>query len=101
MAFGDEDLDAIFSSGDPFAVLASFAVSGNTVQVYGQFTDGTGPTTLFGLTTEATDASITCRTSDIASVRSKMKVTIDTVQYTVERIEKSGAPGFSVVYLKT
>jgi hypothetical protein len=101
MAFGDDDLDAIFSADDPFSVLATFNVSGDELEVYGQFTDGTDNVNLYGVDIEAQRPSITCRQSDIATVRNKMSVTIDGTAYTVERIEKSGAPGVATVYLKT
>jgi hypothetical protein len=102
MAFGDEDLDAIFSSSDPFAVLAVFQIDVSTqVSVYGQFTAGTDETMLYGVAVEGQNPSIICRSSEITAVRPKMTVTISTVAYTVQRIEKSGAPGVATVYLKT
>jgi hypothetical protein len=104
MAFGDEDLDAIFSSSDPFAVQAIFTTvvgpPATTVTVYGQFTDASEGVQLFGVETQAAQPSFTCRTSEVTSVKPKMKVTISAVVYTVEKIEKVGT-GVSVVWLKT
>lgn len=102
MAFGDDDLDTIFSSTDPLAVLGTFDVGGTPLEVYGEFTGPTDETQLFGqVAVEASEPSFTCRTSDILTVRNKMSVTIaGEGTFKVERITKIGT-GVSLVYLKT
>jgi hypothetical protein len=101
MAFGDEDLDAIFSADDPFTVLATFDVNGDDLAIYGHFTDGTDAVNIYGVDIEAQSPSINCWQTEVADVRNKMSVEIESVTYTVTRIAKSGAPGIATVYLKT
>lgn len=101
MSFVDDDLAQIFSASNPLAVLAAFDPSGTNVEVYGLFTDGTDATVMYGVDVEAQNPSITCRQSDVSTVENRMKVTINSTQYTVERIAKSGSPGVTTVYLKT
>jgi len=93
---GDDDLDAIFASGD-FDEEATFS---NGLIVRGWFTDGSDATVMYNVAIEANKPSLICKTDDIASVRSRMTVTIRSVVYTAERIEKTGT-GVSVVHLKT
>jgi hypothetical protein len=101
MAFGDDDLTAIFSSSGAFTVLGTFDVSGSPLAVYGMFSAGSDANMLYGVEVEATDPSFTCKSSDVATVRNKMTVVISAVTYTVQRVAKSGAPGIATVYLKT
>lgn len=97
----DEDLDAIFSSGD-FDEEVIFTISvTNTLKVRGIFTDASGQVTMFGnVQVEALLPSVECITADIADVKDKMACKIRGVTYTVQRREKIGN-GTSVVYLKT
>ena len=97
---GDGDLELIFESGD-FDTSAIFATVPDT-EVRGWFTGGSDQTLLFGqVSIEAQTPSFICETADLtSSILPKLSVTIDSVTYTVERIEKVGT-GVSVVYLKT
>ncbi len=99
MAISDDDLNTCFSTDD-FAVAAVFGVAGPDITVNGYFTDGSDATEMLGVRIEASGPSFMCRTSEIASVTRGITVTINTVSYTVEKIEKTGT-GVSVVYLKT
>jgi hypothetical protein len=63
MAFGDEDLDQIFSADDPFCVLATFAIDEDTeAEVYGKFWDATEAVSIYSGELEANDAAFECRT---------------------------------------
>lgn len=96
----EDDLDAIFTSGD-FDTCATFTISaGNTLCVNGIFTDASDETVMHGVAIEAAKPTLQCQTSKITTVRNKMTVSIDETDYQVERIEKIGQ-GMSVVYLKT
>jgi hypothetical protein len=100
MAISDDDLDACFSTDD-FAVPATFTIAvGSTLEVNGDFTEGSDATILYGVDIEAVEPSFMCRTSAITSVRNKMAVSIGSNDYTVVRIQKVGT-GISVVHLKT
>lgn len=96
----DEDLEAIFTSGD-FDTCAVFTISA-TVElcVNGIFTDASDAVVIYGVEIEALKPTLICQTSEITTVRNKMAVVIDETTYQVERIEKIGQ-GCSVVYLKT
>lgn len=98
---GDGDLDSIFNNGD-FDEEVSFVTAALTppLKVRGWFTDGSDATTLYGVEIEANRPSLICKTDDITTVRNKMTVTIRSVVYSVEKIERLGT-GASVVYLKT
>jgi hypothetical protein len=100
MAFGDDDLDAIFSADDPFAVLATFDINGTPLDVYGEFTDATKAVSMFSGQIESNDASITCRSDQIGDVKNDMTVEIDNVTYTVKDKQKLGT-GTTLVILKT
>lgn len=93
---GDGDVEAIFNSGD-FDEPAAFS---NGLTVQGWFTDGSDATTMYGVEIEASKPTLICSTDEIATVRSRMTVTIRSVVYTVEKIERNGT-GASSVYLKT
>ncbi len=96
----DEDLEAIFTSGD-FDTCATFTISaGNELCVDGIFTDASDETVMYGVAIEAQKPTLQVQTSKITTVRTKMAVEIDGTSYQVERIEKIGQ-GMSVVYLKT
>lgn len=100
MAFGDEDLDAIFSSSDPFAVLATFDVSGSPLEVYGQFTDATETVDILSGQPLTFDKSLACRTSEVATVKREMTVVIEGTTYTVKQKQSIGT-GVSLIHLKT
>lgn len=93
---GDGDVEAIFNSGD-FDETAAFS---NGITVQGWFTDGSDATSMYGVEIEASRPTFICSTDGIATVRSRMTVTIGSTVYTVEKIEKHGT-GVSSVYLKT
>lgn len=96
----DEDLEYIFRSGD-FDTCAEFTISaGNEICVNGIFTDASDATLMYGVEIEATEPTLMCKSSDVSTVRNKMKVLIHSINYIVERIQKVGQ-GCSVVYLKT
>lgn len=96
----DDDVQAIFNSGD-FDECAVFTIDDSTeICVNGIFTDATDATAVFGTEIEASKPTVVVPTSDIARVRNKMTVNIRDTDYTVEKVEKVGA-GMSVVYLKT
>jgi hypothetical protein len=97
---GDDDLDAIFSSSGDFTQLGTFDVSGESLEVYGIFTDASALPTMFEVGVRAGLPSFTCKTTDVATVRNKMSVVIGGTTYKVEDIEKVGV-GTSVVWLKT
>jgi hypothetical protein len=100
---GDDDLDAIFASGDfdEEAVFTIVVSPLSTLTIRGWFTDGSDATLLFGnVEIEASKPSLICKTADIATVRNKMSVSIRSTDYTVERVENNGT-GLTVVYLKT
>jgi hypothetical protein len=72
VAISDDDLDACFSTDD-FAVPATFTIDEDTeITVDGYFTNGSDATVLYGVEIEAVEPSLTCRTSEIESVRNKM-----------------------------
>lgn len=96
----DEDLEAIFTSGD-FDECATFTLaSGSELCVDGIFTDASDATVVFGVEIEALKPTFVCQTSKITAVRNKNAVEIGGTTYQVEKIEKIGT-GTSVVYLKT
>ncbi len=104
MAISDDDLDACFSTDD-FAVVGSF--SAGVGGVNGYFTNATESVSLddrdggYGKTQiEATDATFQCRTSEITETRQGHTVTVDSVVYTIKRVQRSGM-GVSVCYLKS
>lgn len=94
---GDSDLDSCFSTDD-FGVEGSFSNGGPTVNGY--FTNATEAVSIGETMIEATDASFTCRTSLITTVRQGHTVTIDAVVWTIKRILRTGT-GVSVCYLKS
>lgn len=86
-----------------FAVSAVFTVTGGgTVTVNGIFTNPSDSHDIGGLGTliEAAAPSFMTPTAGISTVRRGNTVVINTVTYTVERIERVGTAD-SVVYLKT
>ena len=97
----DDDLEAIFSSGD-FDTCGVFTISaGNELCVNGIFTDATDEVRQFGeVVIEAMKPTLMVQTSAITTVRNKMAVEVRSTTYQVERVEKVGQ-GMSVVYLKT
>jgi hypothetical protein len=103
MAFGDEDLDQIFSESDPFAVLASFDINGNgndPIEVYGEFTEANETVDLLSGQPIAFDKSFTCRTSEVSTVKREMTVDIGGTTYTVKQKQNVGT-GVTLVLLKT
>ena len=93
------DLDTIFSTND-FGVLATFSVSGSDVEVNGHFTDASEAVNILSGEIEANDASFSCRTDEVESVKNGMSVEIDGTTYEVKRKHKLGT-GASLFYLKT
>lgn len=100
MSVVDDDLAAIYRAVNPFAVLAVFDVNGSDLEVYGTFTEETKSTEILSGQPMTYDNSFTCRTAEIATVKREMTVTINTVVYTVKKIENVGT-GTSLVTLKT
>lgn len=99
MAINDDDLDACFSTND-FGVEAFFTISvGDEVRVEGYFTGATEAVDLMG-ELEVNDASFTCRTSKVTSVKNGMTVTISGTVYEVKRKQNIGN-GTTLIYLKT
>lgn len=105
---GDGDLTSIFANGD-FDEQAVFVITpavlvpptpAVTLTARGWFTDGSDATVMYGVEIEANRPTLMCPTASIATVRNKMTVTIRSVVYTVEKIERIGT-GVSVVYLKS
>lgn len=100
---GDDDLETIFENGD-FDTTAVFTISTGptvTLDVKGWFTAASqGVSMMSNVEVEAAKPSFTCPTADIATVRNKMSVVIDSVTYQVEKVEPVGT-GVSVVWLKT
>lgn len=97
----DDDLEAIFTSGD-FDTCAEFTLaSGGKVCVNGIFTDASDEVLVGGqVAVEAVKPSLMVQTSKVASVRNKDSAEIDGTTYQVERKGKVGQ-GMTVVYLKT
>ena len=100
---GDGDLELIFESGD-FDVEVLFIIDpedeDQNLTVRGIFTAASEGVQLMGnVEVEAQKPSVVCLTSEIGSVTNKMAVTINSVDYTVGKIEPTGV-GTSVVWLK-
>ncbi len=100
---GDGDLELIFESGD-FDVEVVFIINPDdedqNLTVRGIFTAASEGVQLMGnVEVEAQKPSVVCLTNEIGSVTNKMAVTIDSVGYTVGKIEPTGV-GTSVVWLK-
>lgn len=99
---GDGDLDAIFANGD-FDTAAVFTISTGptaTLTVRGWFQEATEAVSVLGNEIEAVDASFTCETSDVATVKNEMSVVINAATYKVKRKQKLGT-GASLIWLKT
>lgn len=97
---GENDLDLIFESGD-FDTEAVFDTGAGDVTVKGWFTAASqGVSMMSNVEVEAAKPSFTAPTRKLTAVRTKQTVTIDEVDYTVERIEPVGN-GVTVVWLKT
>ncbi len=96
---GDDDLTAIFASGD-FDVEAVFTVTAGTVTVRGFFTDASQQVNVLTQEVEAVLPSFTTKTSGIDTVKRGNTVVIDGDTYKVERKEVIGT-GVSLVHLKT
>lgn len=99
---GDGDLDVIFANGD-FDTAAVFTISTGptvTLTVRGWFQEASEAVEIAGDRIEAVDASFTCETSDVATVKNEMSVVINAVTYKVKRKQKTGT-GVTLVWLKT
>lgn len=84
-----------------FGVQAVFTIStGVTVSAWGHFTDATEAAPFPGAEIEANDASFSCNTSEVGSVKNEMSVAISGTTYTVKRKQKLGT-GDTLFYLKT
>lgn len=106
MAFGDDDLDACFST-DEFGVAAVFTTvpanpptPATTISVNGYFTEVTETVNLLDGEPIAFDKSFACPTATIATVRREHTVVINAVTYTVKKKMDLGT-GVSLVLLKT
>ena len=100
MIIDDGDVEDIFKNGD-FNTDAVFTIStGNTLTVSGWLQKRTDPINVPGGEMEAVEASFTCPTSRVGTVKNEISVVIDGDTYTVKRKHKVG-PGFSLIYLKT
>jgi len=99
---GDGDLTAIFANGD-FDTDAVFTISTGptvTLTVSGWFQDPTQAESILTGEIETVDASFTCETSAVTTVKNDMTVVINATTYKVKRKQNVGA-GISLVYLKT
>jgi flagellar capping protein FliD len=99
---GDGDLETIFANGD-FDTAAVFTISSGptvTLTVRGWFQEATEAVSIYTGEIEANDASFTCETADVATVKNEMTVVINSVTYTVKRKQKMGT-GVTLIYLKT
>lgn len=98
---GDDDLTKIFNNGD-FDEEAIFVITppAGTITVRGWFTDASEAASLYSGELEANDASFVCKTSDVATVKNEMTVTIRGTQYKVKRKQKTGT-GVSMIVLKS
>lgn len=97
---GDGDLKAIFENGD-FDTAAVFTIAGPaTVTVRGWFTDKTHQSNILTNEVETLAPTFTCEAAAIESVKRGNSVVIDSIAYTVERIETLGT-GASLVHLKS
>lgn len=89
-----------FFTDDPEVVNATFTLSDDSeTEVSGIFRDSSDGVENFGMQIEAVKANFECETAQIASVVRGNAVEIDSVNYTVEKIQRTGV-GISVVYLK-
>ena len=77
-----------------------FATTPSPLTVTAIYKAGTESVSQYGMEVEAYGKSLTCRTSDIATVRDGMSVTVRGDSHTVEKIKDIGT-GVSVVFLKT
>lgn len=99
---GDGDLNAIFANGD-FDTEGVFTISTGptvTLAVRGWFQEATEAVSVLGNELEAVDASFTCETVDVATVKNEMSVVINSVTYKVKRKQKTGT-GVTLIWLKT
>ena len=85
---------------DGFGIEAVFDVNGTDLNVFGHFTDATEAVSMFTGELEANDASFTCNTSEVGTVKNGMTVEIDGVTFTVKRKQRIGT-GDTLFYLKT
>jgi hypothetical protein len=86
-----------------FGVQAVFTISSGptvTVSPWGIFTDASEAVNLLTGEIEANDASFSCNTSEVGTVKNGMSVVIDGTTYTVKRKQKLGT-GDTLFYLKT
>lgn len=97
---GDGDVATILGNGD-FNVNGVFTrQSGGTVTTPGWFVDKTQQSSVLTNEIETVDPKFDCETSAIATVKRGDTVLINSVTYTVERIQNNGI-GISTVHLKT
>lgn len=99
----ESDLAAIFEND--FTTDVTFTIDpddeSQDLTVRGKFTAASEGVNLMGnVEVEAAKPSVVCRTSLIGAVAPKMAATINSVGYTVAKIEPTGV-GTSVVWLKT
>lgn len=102
MAVGDGDIESIFENGD-FDTAAIFTTSGplgGLITVNGWFTDSTEEVNVMTQKVEAVNPTFACATSEITNIVRAAGVEINSVQYSIERIERTGI-GASLVHLKT
>jgi hypothetical protein len=96
---GDDDLDAIFASGD-FDEDVVFATSPDDTTVRAWFTAKTEGNMLFAVDVEAQAPTLALKTNDVPANVTGMTVTVRSVDYTVKKAETSGV-GVTTLYLKT
>lgn len=96
---GDDDLDAIFASGD-FDEDVVFATSPDDTTVRAWFTAKTEGNTLFAVDVEAQAPTLVLKTDDVPANVTGLTVTVRSVDYTVKKAETSGV-GVTTLYLKT
>lgn len=99
----EADLAAIFEND--FTTDVVFVIDPDDLEqnitARGKFTAASEGVNLMGnVEVEASKPSVVCMTSQITTVKNRMTATVDSVNYTVEKIEPTGV-GTSVVWLKT
>ncbi len=99
----EQDLAAILGGSDLGQVDAVFTIATGptvTVTTKGWFTDATQQTNILTGEVETVNPTFTAQTTGIAGVKRSHTVVINTVTYTIERLERLGT-GVTLVHLTT
>lgn len=94
----DADLIPVFSL-DGLAIEATLFDSSETRSVPVFFSEGSDRVEMYDLAVEAVEPNIIARSADVAGVRRGWLVSVNSREYTVERIQNVGT-GVTVLYLK-